>query len=165
MERRNLLKVIMTIPPWLQNQNNALLVSALLLALWLWLLVSKREEEQRLPQRQMPLTSDELGRMVFMAVLSRNLKSYRSLFLNAFEAKEKLGNYSEQYLEKRDLSFLQKAFSELESQIPKGTVYIGVDKSETTLLSIVVRKENVEVSIPIGSISKIGLAIRLLEPA
>jgi hypothetical protein len=156
----------MTIPSWLQNQNNALLVSALLLALWLWLLVSKREEEQRqMPKRQMPLTSDELGRMVFMAALSQNLRSYRSLFLNAFEAKEKLGDYSEQYLEKRDLSFLQRTFSELESQIPKGTIYIGVDKSKTTLLSIVVRKEDLEVSIPIGSISKVGLAIRLLEPA
>jgi hypothetical protein len=137
-----------------------------LLALWLWLLVSKREEEQRqMPKRQMPLTSDELGRMVFMAALSQNLRSYRSLFLNAFEAKEKLGDYSEQYLEKRDLSFLQRTFSELESQIPKGTIYIGVDKSKTTLLSIVVRKEDLEVSIPIGSISKVGLAIRLLEPA
>ena len=108
----------MILPPWLQDQNNALLVIVLLLLLWLWLLVSKREHAQgQAPRRQMPLTSDELGRMVFMAALSRNFRGYRSLFLNAFEAKEKLGDYSELYLEKRSLAFLEKSFAELENQI------------------------------------------------
>ena len=79
----------MIIPEWLQNQNNVLLIVVLFLVLWLWVKINQRQEKDLVQvERKMPLDSNELGRMVFIAVLRNDLRTYRSLFLNAREAKE-----------------------------------------------------------------------------
>ena len=157
----------MVVPEWLQDQNNVLLSVALLLVLWLWLLISRRQQSEQ-PihlQRKMPLNPEELGRMVFAAALSNDLRLYRSLFLNALEAREKLGDFSDQYLQKRDLQLLQKTFAQLKIRINQGTTYVSVDSNQPTTLAIIVRRNDLEVSIPIGSITQVGTVIRLLEPA
>ena len=75
----------MFIPEWMQQQHNAFLLVALLLTLWLWLLVNRRQEEEKIFVRKSPLSNEELGRAIFSACLSKDFMVYRSLFLNAKE--------------------------------------------------------------------------------
>ena len=155
----------MIIPDWMKQQENALLLIALLLTLWLWLLVSRRQEESVRDLRKSPLTADELGRAVFACCLSKDLKGYRSLFLNAREAHDKLGAVAEAFLEQRNLSLLQQAFAQVQSQISVGSVYLGVDDQGKTTMVIRVRSvDGEERSVPVGSITVVGSVLRLLEP-
>jgi hypothetical protein len=152
------------IPDWMKQQDNAFLIIALLLTLWLWLLVSRREEV-KIEERKTPLSPNELGRTVFSYCLSKDLKGYRSLFLNAREAHDKLGSVAEEFLEQRSVELLQKSFSQLTSQILIGTVYVGIDEQEKSKIVIIVRlPDNQQVSVPIGSVTVVGRVLRLLEP-
>ena len=124
----------MLIPAWLTNQDNALLIIVLLLLLWLWLLVSRRQEEDILNIRKIPLSDNELGRAVFMSCLSNDLRAYRSLYLTAKEAHDKLGDVAEQYLEQRDASILEAAFNTLCESIKVGCIYKGIESDSTGIL-------------------------------
>ena len=155
----------MFIPEWMRQQDTALLLIALLLSLWLWLLVQRRQEENR-DHRKSPLTPNELGRAVFVSALSKDIKTYRSLYLNAKEVHEMLGTVAEAFLEKRNVNVLQQAFRKLCVQIPVGSVYLGIDEAEKKTLVIKVRLSNQdETSVAIGTITSVGPVLRLLEPA
>ena len=158
----------MLIPGWMREQDNALLLIALLLTLWLWLLVTRRAEvtyEEPRQERKSPLTPNELGRAIFSYCLSKDLQGYRSLFLNAREAHEKLGAVAEQFLEKRSVQVLQQSFDQLTSTILIGSVYAGIDEQERSKIVIIVRLPDGEQKhLMVGSITVVGTVLRLLEP-
>ena len=155
----------MFIPEWMRQQDTAMLLVALLLTLWLWLLVQRRQEEKRDP-RKSPLTPNELGRAVFVSALSKDVRTYRSLYLNAKEVHDMLGKVAEAFLDKRNVNVLQQAFQKLCEQIPVGSVYLGIDEAEKKRLVIKVRLSNKEeIPVVIGTITSVGPVLRLLEPA
>ena len=155
----------MTIPEWLQHQENVFLLIALLLALWLWLLVSRREQEGKEVHRRTPLSPNELGRTAFAVARSNDLQGYRSLFLNAMEAREKLGPVAEQYMEKRSVEVLRGAFGRLMASIPIGAIYVGINEEEKSRVVIVIRlQDQSQQSLSIGTVTWVGSALRLLEP-
>ena len=154
------------IPAWLMNQDNALLIIVLLLLLWLWLLVSRRQEEDTLNARKMPLSKNELGRAVFMSCLSNDLRGYRSLYLTAKEAHNKLGSVAEQYLEQRGMSVLEDAFNTLCDSIEVGCIYKGIESRENGVLILEVQDSIGEIStVSIGTMTMVKNVYRLLSPA
>jgi hypothetical protein len=156
----------MLIPAWLTNQDNALLIIILLLLLWLWLLVSRRQEDNTITQRKVPLSENELGRAVFMSCLSNDLRGYRSLYLTAKEAHDKLGDLSEQYLTQRDASILEQSFDILCQSITVGCVYKGIKPKESGVLILEVQGSIGEIStVSIGSMTMVKNVYRLLSPA
>ena len=156
----------MLIPTWLTNQDNALLIIVLLLLLWLWLLVSRRQDEDILNIRKIPLSENELGRAVFMSCLSNDLRAYRSLYLTAKEAHDKLGDVAEQYLEQRDASILEAAFNTLCESIKVGCIYKGIESRENRVLILKVQDSIGEIrAVSIGSMTMVKNVYRLLSPA
>ena len=155
----------MLIPAWLTNQDNALLIIVLLLLLWLWLLVSRRQEEDILNIRKIPLSENELGRAVFMSCLSNDLRAYRSLYLTAKEAHDKLGTIAEQYLEQRDASVLEGAFNKLCESIDVGCIYKGIESDSTGILILQVQDTNGSIkTVSIGAMTMVNNVYRLLTP-
>lgn len=150
---------------WLLENDNALLLVVLLLLLWLWLLVSRRQEEER-SFRKTPLSTDELGRAVFMVCLSNDLRGYRSLYINAKEAHDKLGTVADQYLEQRGPSILEHAFEILCESITVGCVYKGIETDDGGVLTVKVQNpDKVEFTVQVGTMTIIENAYRLLSPA
>ena len=156
----------MLIPAWLTNQDNALLIIVLLLLLWLWLLVSRRQDEDILNIRKIPLSENELGRAVFMSCLSNDLRGYRSLYLTAKEAHDKMGDLSEQYLTQRDASILEQSFDILCQSIRVGCFYKGIEPKESGVLIREVQDSIGEIrTVSIGSMTMVKNVYRLLSPA
>lgn len=156
----------MLIPAWLTNQDNALLIIVLLLLLWLWLLVSRRQEDDTLNARKTPLSDNELGRAVFMSCLSNDLRAYRSLYLTAKEAHDKLGTVAEQYLDQRSASILEDAFNTLSKSIKVGCIYKGIESDSTGILMIKVEgTDGSNNSVSIGAMTMVNNVYRLLSPA
>ena len=154
----------MFIPEWMQQQHNAFLLVALLLTLWLWLLVTRRQDEESKFVRKSPLSIEELGRAIFSACLSKDFMVYRSLFVNAKEAHDKLGHVAEQFLEQRSQAALRESFESLCEKIQVGFVFRG-SVDETGVLSIKVEpKTRIEMLIPIGTMTLVGNVYRLLLP-
>ena len=149
---------------WLQQNDNALLLVVLLLLFWLWLLVQRRQEEER-SFRKTPLSPDELGRAVFMYCLSNDIRGYRSLYLTAKEAHDKLGAVAEQYLEQRDVTVLEGAFNTLCNSIEVGCIYKGIESEDSGILTLLVQsKSGNQVSVCVGTMTMVENAYRLLNP-
>ena len=154
----------MFIPEWMQQQHNAFLLVALLLTLWLWLLVNRRQEEERIFVRKSPLSNEELGRAIFSACLSKDFMVYRSLFLNAKETHDKLGSVAEQFLEQRSQAVLKESFQNLCTKIKVGSIFRG-SLDESGVLSIKVEPTTrIPVLVPIGTMTMVGKVYRMLSP-
>ena len=154
----------MFIPDWMQQQHNAFLLVALLLTLWLWLLVTRRQDEENKFFRRAPLTIEELGRAIFSACLSKDFMVYRSLFVNAKEAHDKLGHVAEQFLEQRSQAVLKESFENLCAKIQIGFIFRG-SIDEMGILSIKVEPTTrIEMLLPIGTMTLVGNVYRLLLP-
>ena len=137
----------------------------LLLLFWLWLLVQRRQEEER-SFRKTPLSPDELGRSVFMYCLSNDIRGYRSLYLTAKEAHDKLGAVAEQYLEQRDVTILEKAFNHLCDSIEVGCIYKGIESKDSSVLTLMVQSKSGNQSLVcVGTMTMVDNAYRLLNPS
>ena len=136
----------------------------LLLLFWLWLLVQRRQEEER-SFRKTPLSADELGRAVFIYCLSHDIRGYRSLYLTAKEAHDKLGTVAEQYLEQRGVTVLEDAFNTLCESIQVGCIFKGIEPGESGLLILrVLPKAGELFTLTIGTMTMVDNAYRLLSP-
>ena len=155
----------MFVPEWMQQQDNALLIITLLLTLWLWLLINRRqEEENRQTIRKSPLTYEELGRTVFASCLSKDFIVYRSLFLNAKEAHDKLGVVAEEFLEQRSQAVLKTSFQNFSTFIGVGCVYRGSSEENGTLTIRIQPPDGDETKLAIGTMTVVGNIFRLLLP-
>ena len=100
-----------------------------------------------------------------MYCLSNDIRGYRSLYLTAKEAHDKLGVVAEQYLEQRGVTVLEDAFNTLCDSIQVGCIYKGIEPREGGVLSLQVQsKSGDNVIVPIGTMTMVDTAYRLLSP-
>ena len=149
----------------MHKQRNVFLVVALLLAVFLFIRVNRRERVKRWP-RLTPLDIKSLGRMTFAAARSNNLHEFRQLFLNGAEARKLFNDLAEEYMEKRNAAALQDILHGFNIQIPNGSSYIGPDPNHTKQLVIQIKlaDESETLALPIGKETQVDRAWRILEP-
>ena len=100
-----------------------------------------------------------------MYCLSKDIRGYRSLYLTAKEAHDKLGEVAEQYLEQRGVTVLEDAFNTLCDSIQVGCIYKGIEPRENGVLSLQVQsKVGEQFTVTIGSMTMVENAYRLLSP-
>jgi hypothetical protein len=149
--------------PMLSTEDTALLVVAALLCLWLWLLVRRREETRRF-ERPIPLTLDELGRMVFQAARSQDRRTWRALFLNGAEAADRMGREAERWLETHDMAHLADLLDAINESIPPQTIYLGCEEQRDGRCALKLKQpEGDEFLVAVGRADKVGTAWRLIE--
>ena len=101
-----------------------------------------------------------------MYCLSNDIRGYRSLYLTAKEAHDKLGDVAEQYLEQRGVTVLEGAFNTLCDSIEVGCIYKGIEPEENGVLSLQVKsKSGEDFNVTIGTMTMVDNAYRLLSPA
>ena len=100
-----------------------------------------------------------------MYCLSNDIRGYRSLYLTAKEAHDKLGEVAEQYLEQRGVTVLEQAFNTLCDSIEVGCIYKGIEPGESGILSLQVQsKVGERFNVTIGTMTMVNNAYRLLSP-
>ena len=155
----------MILPEWLKSQDNAFLIIAVLLLLWLWLLVHRRQEEdKKIPQRPIALQVEDLGRKAFIAIRNNDIYLYRGLFINGGEAKSLLGDLAKEYLDKRSAKVLKNSMQTLIAEVPNDATYVGLSTTEGTKLIIKIKSGTEEKDLYVGSVTRIDNSWRLLEP-
>lgn len=148
---------------WLQTGANGLLLVLLLLLMWLWLLVRRRPEVER-RVRPRPLTDDELGRVAFRALRSRDPALWRDLFVGGAGARTLLGEESAaaEFLEVRPPEMLDEVLQLLADQVPTGAIYGGIDVDDSGLRALTVTVNGTaRPPIPLGYVAKVGAVLRL----
>ena len=101
-----------------------------------------------------------------MYCLSNDIRGYRSLYLTAKEAHDKLGSVAEQYLDQRGVTVLENAFNILCDSIEVGCIYKGIEPRESGVLSLQIQSKVGEtLYVEIGTITIAENAYRLLSPA
>lgn len=147
---------------FLSDQDTALLVVAFLLCLWLWLLVRRRDEAPRV-NRPTPLSLDELGRMVFQAARSRDVRTWRGLFLNGVEASARMGERSEGWLADHSTGPLGVLLDSVAESIPRGAIYVGCEAQPDGRCAMRVRLQGDEdMYVLVGRAEQVGVAWRLV---
>ena len=155
----------MILPEWLKSQDNAFLIIAVLLLLWLWLLVHRRQEEdKKIPQRPIALQVEDLGRKAFIAIRNNDIYLYRGLFINGGEAKSLLRDLAKEYLDKRSAKVLKNSMQTLIAEVPNDATYVGLSTTEGTKLIIKIKSGTEEKDLYVGSVTRIDNSWRLLEP-
>ena len=100
-----------------------------------------------------------------MYCLSNDIRGYRSLYLTAKEAHDKLGDVTEEYLEQRGVTVLEDAFNTLCDSIEVGCIYKGVEPEEKGVLCVQIQsKSGDQIKVCIGAMTMVGNAYRLLSP-
>lgn len=161
---------------WFMVRENALLVVALLLACWLWMLVRRRESDEtdattkaaqakRLKRRPQPVSMTELGRLVYQAALSRDLHLYRDLYANGADAAKLMGPDAEAYLSARSSELLAHHLARLADALPEKGAFHGIDESDPGSPAVVYRSvDGVTGRLPIGHVAKVGALMRIVHP-
>ena len=148
-----------------KNYNQEFLAIIGLLLLWLYTRKHNREVEARRPVRANPLSPDELGRVLFGLIQSKNALAYRALFLNGSEARTMMGQAdAEAYLEGRSGAHLQKAFQRMVEKVPQGAMYQECSISEEVCTLVVTTPEGAEIPLAVGRVALVGAVIRLVSP-
>ncbi len=151
--------------------GSGLIVGWLLIAALLGLLLLSRvhhRERQSAPRkpRPAPTRRDELGRLVFEAVTSEDVRAYRALFLAGGEARQVLQDDAEAYLAKRDLKALAASRKRLCRHFPLGCSYEGSFQVGKNSLALRIRsREGRPSSIIVGTLAEVGEVLRLVHPA
>lgn len=153
-----------TVLDWLQTGSNGPLVVVLLLLGWLWLLVRRRPGDEGVQRRlrPSPLNDEELGRVAFRALLSRDTGLWRDLFVNGAEARSLLDDRAQDFLEDRPPELLDGVLDHLSEGVPIGATYSGVEVSEDGQRAVRVKLPNGgEHLVSLGHAVQIGAALRL----
>ena len=147
----------------LSDQDVALLVVAVLLCFWLWLLVRRREEAPK-ANRPTPLNLHELGRTVFAAARSRDVRTWRGLFLNGAEASDRMGaGAAESWLAEHGTGPLAELLDSVAESIPKGAIYVGCEPQPDGRCAIRVRQQGGDdFLVLVGRAEQVGVAWRLV---
>ncbi len=154
-------------PDWYPDQQTSLLIVALLLSVWLWMLVRRREDEAQRPTRPTLLSPDELGRTVFLCLLGQDVGRWRMLFVNGAEATDLLGRETaERYLLERSPQVLDAALARLGEDVQRGSIYQGATVDDDEQLRVTFRMPDASSrALHVGSVARIGHALRLFGPA
>jgi len=145
----------------LSDQDTALLVVAALLCMWLWLLVRRREEAPEY-KRPTPLSRKELGRMIFQAARSRDLRTWRALFLNGAEAAERLGSQAESWIAAHSVPHMTATLDAIAQSLPPGVIYVDCVETEDGRCALKLKQpEGEEFLVAIGQAEQVGVAWRM----
>lgn len=147
------------------RRHDALLLVALLLALWLLIRVRRQEKVRRPPPRRAPTSPAELGQIVFQVARSRDVLAWRGLFLAGGEAAHILGDGAAEYLERRSLAALTESLESLAALLPEGSRYDGVEQVGADGWAIWVAPPAGErMLVGIGTAARVGAIWRLCQP-
>ena len=152
----------MITPTWFQNNDNVFLVIALLLLMWLLTRIEQRNNQPML-NRPAPMNPEELAREIYRSLLLCDVQLFRSLFINALEAKNLLGEHAHDYLDLRTSVVIQELFEHLRANVSTQTEFCGIE-NQGKILSLLIQKDLVTHRVSIGTICNIGYTYRLLVP-
>lgn len=146
--------------------GNQTLLLFMLLLLMLWLLTRVQRAKAHRPLRHLPITPEELGRVLFAVVTGGDLVGYKGLFLAGGETVAALGPAAGAYLEQRSPERLARAFSSFKASIPAGSSFCAfyVDAAGDGTLEIKLPGGNVR-PVPVGSVRQVSRVWRLHQPA
>lgn len=138
-----------------------------LLALWLGLrlLQPAKPKTRPRPERPSPVGDDELGRMVYTAILRADLAEFRQLFLTGGEARQVMGSDASVYLERLSPEALEDALVEVSVFVQPGALFAGTERSGDTLSLVVKDGQGNTRSVEIGTTARVGGVLRLKDPA
>jgi len=144
------------------EQTQLLLVVVLLL---LWLLTRTRQRRIAAPRRRLPLTHDELGRVIFEIARANDLDAFRHLYLTGPQARQVLGARATDYLRAREKRWLEEEFLEISVRVQGVCRYQGVRVGEAGDVWLRVVKEGVGTfELPVGSAVQVDRIWRLRDP-
>ncbi|MBM75478.1 MAG: hypothetical protein CMK59_08745 [Proteobacteria bacterium] len=152
----------MILPEWFKNNDNVLLLVVLLLLMWLLTRIEQRKIQPIL-KRPAPMNPDELAREIYRSLLLCDLNLFRSLFINALEAKSLLGQHANAYLELRTTLVIKDLFEDLRNSVSNQTEFCGID-NRGKILSLLVQRDLETEAVQIGSICRVGYTCRILVP-
>ena len=149
-----------------KSYNREFLAILGLLMLWLWTRKHNRDVEAKRPVRASPLSPDEMGRVVFALLRSKDSMAFRALFLNGAESRDLMGQEeAESYLESRTGPRLEKAFRHLVTQVPVGASYKECIITEEVCYIDLLCSDGSEQRLNIGRVALVGAVIRLVSPS
>ncbi len=144
------------------EQTQLLLVVVLLL---LWLLTRTRQRRIAAPRRRLPLTHDELGRIIFEIARANDLDAFRHLYLTGQEARQLLGTRATEYLRLREKRWLEEEFLEIGVRVQGVCRYEGVRVGAAGDAWLRVAKEGVgSFELPVGTAVQVERIWRLRDP-
>ena len=145
------------------SQETLLLFVAVLLALWL--LTRSEQRRATVPHRRMPMTEDELGRVLFEIGRAEDLDAFRHLYLSGAEARRVLGWQARSYLGNRNKDWLYDEFLEISVRIGSSSHYEGLRVDPRGRAFLRVRTEAAgSYEIPVGVALRVGRIWRLRDP-
>jgi len=147
-----------------KSYNREFLAILGLLMLWLWTRKHNRDVEAKRPVRASPLSPDEMGRVIFALLRSKDSMAFRALFLNGAESRDLMGQEeAESYLESRTGPRLEKAFRHLVTQVPVGASYKECIITEEVCYIDLLCSDGSEQRLHIGRVALVGAVIRLVS--
>lgn len=158
--------MLASLQAFLHDRDNALLLVALLLCIWLWLLERRQTEQaSSRPQRTTALSVEELGRAIFSAAQTRDLHAYRDLFLNGAEAAALMGRArAETWLAQRSIEALEASLASLGERIPPGSIFEGAEcRADECCVLHVRRPDGSRADLVVGHVTRVGPAWRLCD--
>jgi len=138
---------------------------AALLGLWLVTRLQPKRRQVVRHERHEPLSDDELGRLVFRAVVAADLDQYVHLFLTGGEASRVLHGGAEAYMARRSTKAFEDALVELSVHIPEGALFSGTSRVDDVLHIEVRNDRGATRAVPVGTTTKVGAILRLVTPA
>ncbi len=138
----------------------------LVLFLLVWLLTRERRHRVTRHERRMPMSEDELGRVVFELARATDIEGLRHLYLSGGEARQVLGDRALAYLEARSVPrWLEEELVEIAARLADRQTYLSTRMGHDQMAWMRVRSTaGAEAEIPIGRAVRVGLFWRLQDP-
>ena len=139
-----------------------------LLVLWLIarLFTQPDVEIKRRTKRHSPLNPDEFTRILYQALVSEDVETYRTMYLTGTEACQIMGDADgAAYLKNRSPEVFELAFDSLFDRMPAGVRYEKGNLSSSDVVELwVLDSTGMRHRIPVGKVANIGAIMRLVSP-
>jgi hypothetical protein len=148
-----------------RDLSRELLAVAGLLVLLLLTRKHNRDQESLRPTRVSPVSPDELGRVLFSFIHSKDTLAFRALFLTGGEARELFGEAGVGvYLEGRSANKLESALKDLAAKVPIGAQYQSCIIQEEICRLQLKTSDGQDLDLAVARVALIGAVIRLVSP-
>jgi len=148
-----------------RDLSREMLAVAGLLVLLLFTRKHNRDQESLRPTRVSPVSPDELGRVLFSFIRSKDTLAFRALFLTGGEARELFGEAGVGvYLEGRSANKLESALKDLAAKVPIGAQYQSCIIQEEICRLQLKASDGQDLDLAVARVALIGAVIRLVSP-